>query len=291
MNKANHVLIFINSQKPELIFAATEIMLQTSKGAQIIPCLFEDVMNYRLRCEEVYVLEIEPKTEDEKKRLAEFIAQRKTLKLWSYDGKIFTSEGMRDSAGYTHELKKLRISIPEYLYKRAGLIELGHEETADLEAARILKAIAVQKAFDFNVGKTVGYLKLLGKMITEIVTEKHDPEIEALAKMRPELIKSTEEENKILSTTNFRGLNYRQREFGGVIVISFREINPFLLDIRDVIKAIKAPKFVIEFSCTGHYRFLFVKNGEIISRRDYAEISGQKKSRERAAKAFKKMDV
>ncbi len=291
MNKANHVLIFINSQKPELIFAATEIMLQTPKGARIIPSLFEDVMNHRFHCEEIYVLEIEPKTEDEKKRLAEFIAQHKTLKLWSYDGKIFTPDGMKDSAGYIHELKKLRISIPEYLYKRAGLIELGHEEIADLEVARILKAIAVQKAFDFNVGKSAGYLKLLGKMITEIVTQKHDAEIEALAKMRPELIKSTEKEKRILSVANFRGLNYRQSEFGGVIVISLREINPFLLDVQDIIKSIKAQKFIIEFSCSGVYHAIFIKNGNLISRRDYSESSNRKKLRQRAAKAFKQTEI
>lgn len=292
MNKADHVLVFINSQKPELIFAATEIMLQTPKGTQIIPCLFEDIMGYHFRCEEIYVLEIEPKTEGEKKRLAEFIAQRKkTLKLWSYDGKVFTPSGMRDSVGYIHELKKLRISIPEYLQKRASLVELGHEEIADLEAARILKAVIVQNIFDFNIGKPQGHLKLLGKMVTEIVTEKHDKEIDALAKMRLELIKETERQKLILSVANLRELSYRRREFGGVIVIDLREINPFLMDVQDFAKSIKAPKFIIEFSCAGYYHFLFIKNGEIISRQDYAESSGKKKSRQRAAKHFKKIEI
>jgi hypothetical protein len=292
MNKADHVLVFINSQKPELIFAATEIMLQTPKGTQIIPCLFEDIMEYHFRCEEIYVLEIEPETEGEKKRLAEFIIQRKkTLKLWSYDGKVFTPSGMRDSVGYIHELKKLRIGIPEYLQKRAGLIELGNEEIGDPEVSRILKALAVQKVFDFNIEKPQGHIKLLGKMVTEVVTEKHDPEIDALAKMRSELIKETERQKLILSVANLRELNYRRLEFGGVIVINLREINPFLMDIQDFIKSIKAPKFIVEFSCTGYHRFLFIKNGEIISRQDYAESSGKKKSRQRAANHFKKIEV
>jgi hypothetical protein len=292
MNKANYVLVFINSEKPELIFAATEIMLQTPKGAQIIPCSFSDIMDHKFHCEEVYVLEIEPKTADEKIRLAEFIAQRKkTLKLWSYDGKVFTPEGMRDSAGYIHELKKLRISIPEYLYKRASLVELGNEEIDDSETSRILKALAVQKVFDFNAGKHHGHIKLLGKMVTEVVTEKRDQEIDALAKMRLELIKETERQKLILSAANLRELTYRRREFGGVIVIDLREINPFLVDINDLAKSIKAKKFIIEFSCTGHYRFLFIKNGEIISRQDYSESSGKKKSRQRAATHFKKIET
>lgn len=290
MNKANHVLIFINSQKPELIFAASEIMLQTPKGAQIIPCSFADIMNYHFRCEEIYVLEIEPKTEQEKNQLREFISQHKNLKLWSYDGKIFTPEGMKDSVGYAHELKKFRISFPEYLQQRANLIESGHEEITDSEAARILKAIAVQKAFDFNIGKSGGYLKLLGKLVTEIVTEQHDAEIETLANMRPELIKNTEKEKRLWYARNLRDPAFRRNEFGGVIVIDLQEINPFLIDVADVVKSIKAKKFIVEFSCSGYYRFLFVKNGEIISRRYHAEVSGKKKSRKRAAESFKKIE-
>ncbi|QQG52915.1 MAG: hypothetical protein HY931_01635 [Candidatus Falkowbacteria bacterium] len=290
MNKANHVLIFINSQKPELIFAATEIMLQTPKGAQIIPCLFADIMKHHFHCEEIFVLEIEPKTDDEKKQLAEFIVQHKMLKLWSHDGKIFTPDGMKDSVGYAHELKKFRISFPEYLQKRANLIEIGQEDIADTEASRILKAIAVQKTFDFNIGKSDGYPKLLGKMITEIVTEQHDAEIEALANMRSELLKNTEKEKRLWSIRNLRDIAFRRNEFGGVITIDLQEINPFLLDVADIIKSIKAKKFIVEFSCSGYYRFLFVSGQEIISRRYHAEVSGKNKSRERAAKAFKKIE-
>jgi hypothetical protein len=292
MDKANQSVIFINVKKPELIFPASEIMLQTTKGAKIVPSSFDGVINYDLHCEDIYVLEIEPKNEEEKNKLKEFIARRKkTLKLWTAAGHIFNQNGRQDSIGYTHELKKLRISIPEYLQRRANLIELGNEEINDLGAVRILKAIAVQRVFDFNTGRSDGYLKLLGKMITEIVTEKHDPEIDALANMRLELIKFTAKQKHLLGLASLRDPAFRRREFGGVIVIDLREINPFLMDTHDFAKSIKAQKFIVEFSCAGYYRFLFIRNGEIIHRRYHAEISGKNKSRERAAKAFKKLEI
>ncbi|HZJ40750.1 MAG TPA: hypothetical protein VFD16_00610 [Candidatus Saccharimonadales bacterium] len=292
MDKANSSLVFINFSKPELIFPATEIMLQTPNGTKIIPCSFEDIMNYKFHYEDVYVLEIEPKNEEEKNRLQEFIKHRKkTLKLWTADCHLFNQAGRQDSIGYVYELKKLGIYIPEYLQKRIKLIKLGHENLNDRETTRILKAIAVQKSFDFNIGKSKGYLTLIKKMITEIVTEKHDQEIETLAKMRSELIKNTERYKLLYFSKNLRGVTFRRGEFGSKIVIGLKEINPFLIDISDFAKSIKASKFIIEFSCGGYYHFLFIEKGEMLKRCDYAESTGIKKIRQITAKTFKTIEL
>jgi len=188
MNKANYSLIFINSGKPELIFLAAEIMLQTAKGVKIIPSSFEDVIKHNNHCEDVYVLGFQPKNEDETTSLIDFISKlKKTLKIWVSDDYIFNHIGSQKSLGYSRELRKLGISIFDYVEKRIEAVKLGDEDTKDAQAKRVLEALSVQRAFDFNVDKTEGEHALLKKLITEIITDVPDLEIDVLTKMRASL--------------------------------------------------------------------------------------------------------
>lgn len=289
MNKANQAVIFINREKPELIYPAAEILLQIPKGAQIVPCSFQEIMSYELHCEDVYILEIEAKTEAEKSLLKEFIANRKkTLKIWTANKQVFNQAGAEESIGYAYELRKLRISIPDYLQKRSALIELGNEEIKDSGAIRVLKALKAQKIFDFNTDNNEGYLSLLGKMITEVITEKLEPEIDALVQIREKLIENTEKEKHQLRLANLQDYSFRSPEFGGRILINLKEINPFLIDIKDFASSIKVPatNFILEYSCLGHTHFLMINQGKISSRLHYLENGNKKKLRKKAAREF-----
>lgn len=287
MNKANYSLIFINSEKPELIFLAAEIMLQTAKGVKIIPSSFEDVIKHNNHCEDIYVLGFQPKNKDETTSLIDFVSKlKKTLKIWVSDDYIFNHIGFQKSLGYSRELRKLGISIFDYVEKRIEAIRLGDEDTKDIQAKRVLEALSVQRAFDFNVDRTEGKHALLKKLITEIVTDVPDLEIDVLTKMRASLKLETEKQKRFLSSTIIRSSSCRQPEFKNTSVINLKEINPFLMDTPNLIGDVKASKFIIQYSSSGYRHFILVKNSEVINRCQYSETTGEKKCRQMAAKAF-----